>query len=400
MKLFLSTLLVTGSLLMPVTAYGQASPENPDKLEDAELALAKARLAVAKAEADLAEAKLKAIKTKTLEPGTKPSSETMGNNGAGVEVESDGGGLKIGDAASAVGTAIGVAKTASAVAAMNPKAIAIEAASDAVIDTGTDLAKDGVKEVAKTAVSGVGDVAEDVAKGILSLPGSLLGGSKDKGESDEDEKSIELPKLETMAALPEPSIELPDVTIVPIPTPEEGPAALPEIKTASAELPEIEIAPDIKDIEIAEPSQANVIMPSLMDLPRHDYTAPIDGCSSTKKGLVMGGGFMLFTCEKLLPFYDISEHAKTYEAYQNIFKENGWSETPSEEPGRNKISFKRQDALGCKMTVDMELWTDRSMNESSMNLGERNNHRQIVFKAWFRGDACEVHYDTAELIAD
>ncbi len=146
-------------------------------------------------------------------------------------------------------------------------------------------------------------------------------------------------------------------------------------------------------------AQDNNVLDGLLDLPRHEKTAPIDGCAKINKGLVMGGGFMLFTCEKLLPYYPIADHVSAYRDYQSMLHDAGWTPTQSKEAGPNKKSFKRTDALGCETNMDIELWTDRSMGESMMDIGNRDNHRQIVFKAWFRGAACERHYTTAQLLA-
>lgn len=141
------------------------------------------------------------------------------------------------------------------------------------------------------------------------------------------------------------------------------------------------------------------VMEGLVDLPRNEKTAQIDGCTKTVKGLVMGGGFMLFTCEKLLPFYPISDHSVAYNDYKKTFAGSGWESVPSAEPGKNKVSFAQTDAQGCKKVVDMELWADRSMNEPGIDRTKRDNHRQIVFKAWFRGKACDSYYDLAEILA-
>jgi len=141
------------------------------------------------------------------------------------------------------------------------------------------------------------------------------------------------------------------------------------------------------------------IMGGLVDLPRSEKTAQIDGCTKTVKGLVMGGGFMLFTCEKLLPHYPIKEHMTAFNDYKKNFTDSGWTSERSAEPAKNKVSFAQTDAQGCKKVVDMELWVDRSMNEPGMDMTKRDNHRQIVFKAWFRGPACESYYGLAEILA-
>ena len=113
----------------------------------------------------------------------------------------------------------------------------------------------------------------------------------------------------------------------------------------------------------------------------------------------MSGGFMLFTCEKLLPHIDISRQAEAFEAYHASLKTMGWDSVKSKDPAENKLSFSRMDALGCNMTVDMELWADRSMNEANIGEMQRSDHRQIAFKAWFRGDACESYYSQTQALA-
>ncbi len=368
-------------------AYGQESSSN---IEEVELELAKAKLAVAKAEAELAEAKLKAIKSKDVE-----SPEVAKTNDADIailpdSVESEPNISTSEDrknkerVGTGVETVLDLAKTTQAIAAVQPKIIVAETATDIAVDAGTELAKESIKDIGKAAISEIGGAAEGVAKGILSVPGSLIGGSKDKKAPEEND-------IQSVAITAEIEPTIPETRLDTIEDSLSEPAVDPDVN--SIESPETrvdEIIPEAAGIP------ANVIMPGLLDLPRHENTGPMDGCASIKKGLVMGGGFMLFTCEKLLPFYKISEHAKTYQAYQKTFSDEGWKKTPSEEPGPNKTSFKRTDAYGCDIVVDVELWTDRSMNESSMNIGNRNNHRQIVFKAWFRGDACDLHYETAE----
>lgn len=109
---------------------------------------------------------------------------------------------------------------------------------------------------------------------------------------------------------------------------------------------------------------------------------------------------MVFTCEKLLPYYDISEHAPTFRDYKKSFKENGWTSVKSDEPAPKKFSYAKTDPFGCEVVVDIQLWEDRSMNEPGITASDRNAHRQIVFKAWMRDDACKVHYDTVVQLAE
>ncbi len=146
-------------------------------------------------------------------------------------------------------------------------------------------------------------------------------------------------------------------------------------------------------------ADSGTILEGLVDLPRLDATAPIDGCSKITKGLLHSGGFLVFTCEKLLPYFEISEHKTAFENYKSKFVSQGWKPVRSEDPAPHKVSYARIDMSGCRVIVDLELWQDRSMNESMMDLGDRNNHRQIVFKAWFKGKACDLHYPTAKRLA-
>jgi len=152
---------------------------------------------------------------------------------------------------------------------------------------------------------------------------------------------------------------------------------------------------------LSSPAKADngSILEGLVDIPRLQVTAPIDGCSKITKGLIHSGGFLVFTCEKLLPYFEISQHKQAFENYKSKFVSQGWTLTGSEDPAPHKVSYARTDVTGCRVVVDMELWRDRSMNESMMDLGDRNNHRQIVFKAWFKGKACDLHYPTAERLA-
>jgi len=140
------------------------------------------------------------------------------------------------------------------------------------------------------------------------------------------------------------------------------------------------------------------ILEGLVDIPRLAATAPIDGCAKVSKGLIHSGGFLVFTCEKLLPYHPISKHEASFREYQTILASNGWRKTGQ---AGNAAKFRKTDNIGCETRLEVTLWTDRSMNEFPVRpASDRDAHRQIVFKAWFRGDACDVHYETAELISD
>lgn len=139
------------------------------------------------------------------------------------------------------------------------------------------------------------------------------------------------------------------------------------------------------------------IMEGLVDIPRLAATGPLDGCAKINKGLVNSGGLLVFTCEKLLPYLPISEHAASFSKYQSILQANGWQR----KSGNQKTArFFKTDAYGCQTRLDVMLWTDRSMNEMPKRPStDREAHRQIVFKAKFSGAACERYYDIATAMA-
>lgn len=139
------------------------------------------------------------------------------------------------------------------------------------------------------------------------------------------------------------------------------------------------------------------ILEGLVDIPRLAATGPVDGCAKVNKGLVNTGGFLVFTCEKLLPYLPISEHAASFDNYQNILIATGWKL----QSGKAKSAkFIRTDSFGCKTRLEISLWTDRSMNEIPKRpSSDREAHRQIVFKAKFSGDACERYYTVANSLA-
>ena len=138
------------------------------------------------------------------------------------------------------------------------------------------------------------------------------------------------------------------------------------------------------------------ILSGVADIPRISSTAPLDGCAKVQKGLINNGGFLLFTCEKLLPHLPISEHKTSFDEYKSILKANGWR---TKSLGSEKAEFRRTDAFGCETHLDMTLWKDRSMNEPRRPASDRNAHRQIVFMARFYGSACDIHYAQAQSLA-
>jgi len=139
------------------------------------------------------------------------------------------------------------------------------------------------------------------------------------------------------------------------------------------------------------------IFEGIADIPRLSETGPVDGCSKTTKGLINSGGFLLFTCEKLLPLHPISEHETSFANYQGILKQNGWTRKGGD---RKNAKFVRTDSTGCETQLEMTLWTDRSMNEfPARPASDRDAHRQIVFKAKFFGTACDHYYPLAQAMA-
>lgn len=141
----------------------------------------------------------------------------------------------------------------------------------------------------------------------------------------------------------------------------------------------------------------NIVLAGILDLKRQPQTAPIDGCQKVQKGLIMQGGFMLFTCEKLMPHIPISEHRPTFLRYRQSLLLDGWRQTP--ESDDTDIQFVRSDGFGCDAELTLRLWTDRSMNEPRRAASDRNAHRQIVFLTKFFGKACDRYYPIAEALA-
>lgn len=147
-------------------------------------------------------------------------------------------------------------------------------------------------------------------------------------------------------------------------------------------------------------NRAGFIFEGLVGIERHHKTGPIDGCSKMQKGLINTGEFLLFTCEKLLPYYPIDDHASTFTDYKQTLQMSGWNIRSSDsDEGQRKWAFTKMDGRGCRVDLDMTLWTDRSMNEPSRPGSQRDAHRQIMFMTKFRGSACEGHYKTAESLA-
>jgi|GEM_PF-1957050 len=179
------------------------------------------------------------------------------------------------------------------------------------------------------------------------------------------------PEMEPVVSLPEP-----------VPTPEPTPvvvASIPEPVPTPAPVPEIERDP------------YGTILKGVLDLPRAPETAAIDGCAQVHKGLTMAGGFLFFTCEKLLPGIDISRQADVTRQYAEALTLRGWKRQYNSQ--KKQDEFISHDSYGCKMTVSVKPWTDRSMNEPRGS--RRDDFRQIVFMTHFaKGDACEPAYQS------
>jgi hypothetical protein len=174
---------------------------------------------------------------------------------------------------------------------------------------------------------------------------------------------------------PEPVVSLPEPAPAPVVV-----ASIPE-PVAPAPVPVPEIVRD----------PYGTILSGVLDLPRMSETAAIDGCAQVHKGLTMAGGFLFFTCEKLLPGIDISRQAEVTRQYADALTLRGWSKQYNSQ--KKQDEYISHDPYGCKMTVSLKPWTDRSMNEPRGN--RRDDFRQIVFMTHFaKGDACEPAYQS------
>jgi len=134
------------------------------------------------------------------------------------------------------------------------------------------------------------------------------------------------------------------------------------------------------------------VIPKLLPLQRSELTDNIDGCAKVQKGLLNTQGFMIFTCEKLLSWYDISSQKIAFEDYKRAAEFDDWSYDPSKVSTETKSTFMKIDNLGCERNLEIMQWTDRSMNETYPKEA-RDSHRQIVFIQRFYGPACEPYYD-------
>lgn len=180
------------------------------------------------------------------------------------------------------------------------------------------------------------------------------------------------------ATAPPPAPEPEPVVELPTPAPEPAPRVvmIPE-PVAPVAVPEVPRDP------------FGTILKGVLDLPRNPETAAIDGCAKVHKGLTMGGGFLFFTCEKLLPGIDISQQAELTRRYTEALTLRGWNKQYNNR--KKQDEYISHDGFGCKMTVSVKPWTDRNLNEPRGK--RRDDFRQIVFMTHFaKGDACEPAY--------
>lgn len=147
-------------------------------------------------------------------------------------------------------------------------------------------------------------------------------------------------------------------------------------------------------LSITPAAHANdgMILSGIIDLPRQAQTAPIDGCAKVQTGLTIGGGFMLFTCEKLLPYFPISEHEVAAKGYHTSLKNMGWTRSKTLADG---AEFTKRDAFGCTANLSVRVWKDRAINETTL-YKSRDTYRQIVFTANYNGAACDRYYPVVQ----
>ena len=177
------------------------------------------------------------------------------------------------------------------------------------------------------------------------------------------------------------------------PAPTPAPAVPPTVVVApppAASPPATVIRPPAP-VVVAPRDPFGTILPGVVDLPRSAETGAIDGCTKVHKGLTIAGGFMFFTCEKLLPGVAVSRQVEIATEYEQSLELRGWTKSWNAKKKQNE--FVQHDDFGCKMTVSVRPWTDRSMNEGRHRKGDREAFRQIVFQTNFaKGDACEPTY--------
>ena len=179
----------------------------------------------------------------------------------------------------------------------------------------------------------------------------------------------------------------------PAPPPPPAPAVPPTVVVMPppAAPPPVTVVRPPAPVVVAPRDPFGTILPGVVDLPRSSETGAIDGCTKVHKGLTIAGGFMFFTCEKLLPGVAVSRQVEIAREYEQSLELRGWTKSWNAQKKQNE--FVQHDGFGCKMTVSIRPWTDRSMNEGRHRKGDREAFRQIVFQTNFaKGDACEPTY--------
>lgn len=146
-----------------------------------------------------------------------------------------------------------------------------------------------------------------------------------------------------------------------------------------------------------ERSSDNRILKGLLDLPRLPETAPIDGCAKINTGLTLGGGFMVFTCEKLRPSVAIARHEPVAYSYTQTLVKMGWRQQGPKKGDETKFTL--TDEYGCKRQLSQRVWTDRSMNEPAYGKDDRDAYRQIVFLLNYSGKPCQRYYSLVKSLA-
>lgn len=153
-----------------------------------------------------------------------------------------------------------------------------------------------------------------------------------------------------------------------------------------------------RQIQIAR-ENGGLILSGILDLPRQRETGPIDGCAKIYKGLTSGDGFMIFTCEKLLPEYPIKTHYTAMKGYRTELRKAGWTRVADASDTKDQLSYAKIDKLGCRQELRVSLWADRSMNEGQAAGSQREAYRQILFLSRFSGKACQAYYPVVEALA-
>lgn len=136
----------------------------------------------------------------------------------------------------------------------------------------------------------------------------------------------------------------------------------------------------------------NKVLDGVLDIQRAVETAPVDGCNEVHKAISMSDEFMLIACEKVLPWHPISAQQAAADNYTQQLTERGWTQRARRAGERGQV-YTKTDAMGCPVSVDVMVWTDRSMGEPVRENMSREDHRQIVFFTKFSGPKCQYRFD-------